>query len=97
MFALGIRPPRVSTIAQGMTLAEVDQPTFAPSALLPDTALNRRNTLAALAQSTGGQVRWLRTEADLGADAVREVFRHGPHDRGYGTWCTMGTWCSESR
>jgi hypothetical protein len=69
VFALGIRPPRVSTIAQGMTLAEVDQPTFAPSALLPDTALNRRNTLAALAQSTGGQVRWLRTEADLGADA----------------------------
>ncbi|WP_454228682.1 DUF6049 family protein [Propioniciclava flava] len=68
VFALGIRPPQTVNATSGVTVAEVDQPTFAPSALLPDTPLNRRNTLAAVAQATGGQIRWIRTEADLGAD-----------------------------
>lgn len=68
VLALGIRPPAAVTTSGGVTVVEVDQPSFAPTALLPDTALNRRNTLAALALAGRGQVRWLRTPADLGSD-----------------------------
>lgn len=68
VIALGIAPPQVVSRAEDVTVVEADQPSFTPTSLLPDTPLNRRTTLAALAASTHGQVRWLRTEADLESD-----------------------------
>lgn len=68
VLALGIKPPQAVSRTEGVTIVEADQPSFAPTDLLPDTPLNRRTTLAALAASTRGQVRWLRTPADLESD-----------------------------
>lgn len=68
VIALGARTEAALSTAQGVTVATAVQPSFAPTNLLPDTPLNRRNTLAAVALSGCGQIRWLRTVADLNSD-----------------------------
>ncbi|QIK72325.1 hypothetical protein G7070_08645 [Propioniciclava coleopterorum] len=80
VLALGVRLPAAVSRAGGVTVVEVDPPSFSPTALLPDTPVNRRNTLAAQALAGGGQVRWLRTAADVASDAdpLPAGFRRAP-------------------
>lgn len=68
VIALGIQPAATVSASHGVTVVNAGPPSFAATQLLPDTPLNRRNALAAAALAEGGQVRWLRTAADLASD-----------------------------
>ncbi len=77
---LGTEAPGVRVSSQE-TIAAVatgqDDAGFVPSALLPDTDLNRRAARFALARAAGGELRWVSDPADLptGPGALPSGFR----------------------